>query len=133
MPPITRWFVRTSLVYLAAGMATGILLTIKVPLGGLFPVYLHLLVFGWLTQLIMGIALWMFPKYSSALPRGNESLSWGAYILLNAGLILRMIGEPLQSQTPGTVAGTLLVISALLQWLAGSAFIWNVWTRVKVK
>jgi hypothetical protein len=133
MPPITRWFVRTSLVYLAAGLVIGVLLAFKVPQGGLFPIYLHLLVFGWLTQLIMGIALWMFPKFSSTLPRGNERINWAAYFLLNIGLILRMVGEPLQSQAPSMFAGTLLVSSALLQWLAGSAFIWNIWTRVKVK
>jgi hypothetical protein len=32
-----------------------------VSIAGMFPVYLHLLNFGWLTQLLFGVALWMFP------------------------------------------------------------------------
>jgi hypothetical protein len=133
MPPITRWFVRTSLLYLAAALTVGVLLALKVPLGGLFPVYVHLFVFGWLTQLIMGIAMWMFPKFSSALPRGDARLNWSAYGLLNLGLVLRLVGEPLQSARPGAFAGGLLVASAILQWLAGSVFIFNIWPRVKEK
>lgn len=133
MPPITRWFVRTSLVYLAAALVVGVWLALKLPPDGLFPVYLHLLVFGWLTQLIIGIALWMFPKFSTTQPRGSEKLSWAAYLFLNSGLILRLVGEPLQAEQPTALAGILLVVSAVLQWLAGSAFIWNVWPRVKAK
>lgn len=31
-------------------------------LGGLFPVYIHLFMLGWLTQLIFDVVFWMFPK-----------------------------------------------------------------------
>jgi hypothetical protein len=34
----------------------------------LWPTYLHLLVLGWLTQLIFGVAFWMFPRYSARNP-----------------------------------------------------------------
>ena len=83
MPSLTRYFVKTSLVYLALGLLVGLALALQdvfslpVSLSGLFPVYLHLLVIGWLSQLIFGIAFWMFPKYSREMPRGNESLGWG--------------------------------------------------------
>jgi len=51
MPTLTRWFVNTSFIYLALALIAGLLVeiqsTFKVTAkGGLFPVYLHLLVFG---------------------------------------------------------------------------------------
>ena len=139
MPSLTRYFVKTSLVYLALGLLVGLALALQdvfslpVSLNGLFPVYLHLLVIGWLSQLIFGIAFWMFPKYRREMPRGNESLGWGIYFLLNAGLLLRAIAEPWQSQNPEAISAWLLVLSAVMQWLAGLMFVFNTWGRIKEK
>jgi hypothetical protein len=130
MPVITRWYVKTSLVYLVLALGTGLLLAVR-PLGGLFPVYFHLLTLGWLTFLIFGVVLWMFPKFSREKPRGSETLGWAVYGLLNIGLILRAFSEPLNVSSPGSVWGWLLVVSALLQWLAGILFVINTWPRVK--
>jgi hypothetical protein len=100
---------------------------------GLFPVYIHLLVIGWLSQLIFGVAFWMFPIFSREKPRVSENLGWAIYILLNASLILRAIAEPWQSQHPNMGFAWLLILSAILQWLAGLLFVFNTWGRVKEK
>lgn len=132
MPLLTRTFIKTALVYLTLALLLGILLTLHVS-NSFFPVYIHLLVFGWLTQLIFGVIYWMFPKYSNQFPRGHESLGWITYGLLNIGLLLRAIAEPLQASQPNNLFGALLVISAILQWLSGVVFIVNTWQRVKEK
>lgn len=135
MPLMTRWFIKAAMIYLILALCTGLLLALPQgnPISGLFPVYLHLLTFGWLTQLIFGVALWMFPKYSSTNPRGLAWLGWTTFILLNTGLILRMIFEPLNSMAASPFSGWMLVAAALLQWLAGLAFVANTWIRVKEK
>lgn len=135
MPILTRWFLRAALVYLILALCAGILLALpgRMLISGLFPVYVHTLAFGWLTQLIFGVALWMFPKFSSAKPRGHEWLGWTTFILLNTGLILRIIFEPLHSMMPTSFSSWMLVGSALLQWLAGMAFVANTWGRVREK
>ncbi len=102
-------------------------------LGGLFPVYIHLLVFGWLTQLVFGVVYWMFPKYSAEKPRGSETLGWWTYALLNVGLALRAIAEPVQSVHPNPFAGWTLVVSAAIQFCAGLTFVLNSWNRVREK
>jgi len=132
MPLLTRTFIKTAMVCFALALALGIALALGVT-NGLFPAYIHLLVFGWLTQLIFGVVFWMFPKYSTAKPRGNEALGWWAYALLNSGLLLRAIIEPIQSNQPSITSGWLLVLSATLQFLAGLAFVMNTWTRTKEK
>ena len=137
MPPITRWFIKTSLVYFVLALLAGLLIAaqgwLPFSLPALFPAYIHLLAGGWLTFLIIGVAVWMFPKFSREHPRGSNRLSWAAYGLLNAGLAARLVAEPLNSARPGGLAGWVLVGSALLQWLGGMAFVANVWMRVKEK
>ncbi len=138
MPTITRWFVKSSFICLGLALAAGILLAFQstfglTALGGIFPVYIHLLVFGWLTQLIFGVAYWMFPKYSSEKPRGSDRLGWWTYGLLNTGLLLRAIAEPVQSVQPNPVTGWMLVLAAIIQLAAGAAFVVNTWPRVKVR
>lgn len=135
MPLIVRWYLRTALVMFVLALLAGTLQSLSVLLPslppGLTPVYFHLLMVGWVTQFILGIAIWMLPKYSQEKPRGIETLSWATYILLNVGLLVRAFGEPLAGLYPGTAWGWMLVFSASLQWLAGLLFVINTWRRVK--
>ncbi len=140
MPAITRCMIKTSLAYFLLALLIGLFqaLSALLPtagwlqvLRGVEPTRIHILVIGWITMLIFGVAYWMFPKYSREKPRGTAGLGWASYGLLNAGLILRIISE--SAARPGTILGWLLVVSALLLWLAGAAFFVNTWPRIKEK
>lgn len=132
MPLLTRIFIKTAMICLALALVLGILLA-SGETNSLFPVYIHLLVFGWLTQLIFGVVFWMFPKYSVEKPRGSEALGWWTYALLNIGLLLRAIAEPIQSARPNPLGGWMLLLAASLQFLSGVLFVVNSWGRVKEK
>jgi len=123
VPPLTRWYIKLSLVYFVAALAASVWQAAGGPLW-LTPIYIHLLVVGWITGMIFGVAYWMFPKFSKEQPRGADGLAVATFALLQAGLLLRIVAEPLQ-------AGGLLVLSAVSQWLAGVGFIANTWPRVK--
>lgn len=101
------------------------------PLGALNPTYLHLIVVGWLTQLIFGVMYWMFPVISKAKPRGDGRIAWAAFICLNAGLLTRMVFEPWRAIQPLGLNGYALVVSALLQVAAAILFVWVSWGRVR--
>jgi len=133
MPTIVRWHVKTALLYLAVALGWGVVLETGGWRAALTPTYWHLFIVGWLTQLIFGIALWMLPSYTRERPRGNERLSWGVYSILNAGLLLRALAEPLRAAQIGDAKlwGLMLVISAILQWLAALGFVVNAWPRVR--
>lgn len=125
------------MVYLLAGLSLAALLSLAqvtvLPrlLQAAGPVYFHLFLVGWVTQLIMGIVFWMFPKYSKERPRGREGLAVATYVLLNAGLLLRVLGEPGAAVSTSLLWPWALVLSATLQWLAGMFFVANTWGRVK--
>jgi hypothetical protein len=137
MPTLTRSFIKSALVYFVAALLAGLILaarsfvTVPAVLDGLSPVYFHLLMVGWTAQLIFGVVYWMFPKQSAQRPRGSERLGWATFGLLNAGLILRAVGEPWMAARPGPLPGALVAVSAALQLAAGWAFVLNTWGRVK--
>ena len=135
MPALTRWFLRAGMVYFLAAVLTGLLLAAPIAWSGhtavaLFgPTQLHLFTVGWITQIIFGVAYWMFPRHSARQPRGSTTLGWASLILLNTGLLFRVVGEPLSRM--GSPVGPLLIVSALLQLMAGWAFVLNTWPRVR--
>lgn len=137
MPMLSRWFIKTGLIYLLIGSLLGTILLVQPVLGWsarwqvVRPVYLHFIFIGWVTQLIMGVGYWMFPKYSKEKPRGNEKLGWFVYFSLNIGLILRAIGEPVMTLDPRSGWGWVLVIASLCLLLSGWGFILNTWGRIK--
>ncbi|MDD5468308.1 MAG: hypothetical protein PHS96_10915 [Anaerolineales bacterium] len=139
MPTLTRWFVKTSLFFFSLALFLGMLLAahsawpLPAFLGAFGPIYFHTFLVGWVTQLIFGVVYWMFPKYTLERPRRSPALGWAVYLLINLGLLLRLVAEPYHTLDPAAGMGWLLALSAALQWLAGLFFVINTWGRVKEK
>lgn len=135
MPVLTRWYIKASFVFLLASLFLGLWLAAApladLPTAGISPLFFHFFLVGWVTQIIFGVAYWMLPKFSRQQPHRSETLAWTVFWLLNLGLGLRGLAEPNASQAPGGFWGWMLVLSALLQWLAGLGFVVNTWGRVK--
>ena len=128
MPPLTRAFLRAALLWLLAGLA--ILLALAARPADLSPFWrqtaFHCVTVGWLTQMVFGVAHWMFPRASRSRPRGETWLGWAAFGALNLGLLLRVATEPLLGQ-----GGRLLALAGLLQFLGALAWVTHIWPRVK--
>jgi hypothetical protein len=95
MPRLTVWFVRTSLVYLLAGFTLGALMLAQEGISYFplifkaLPVHIEFLLIGWLFQLAMGVAFWIFPRFGLSSPRsrGNPTLILASFLLLNTGIL----------------------------------------------
>ncbi len=137
MPTLSRWFIKIGMLYLVIGLMMGAALLAQPVMGWsaslhvLRPVYLHFLFIGWVTQVIMGVGYWMFPKYSKEKPRGKEWVGWMVLISLNVGMVLRAIGEPAVVLAPQAGLGWTLAVASLLLLAAGWGFIFNTWGRIK--
>ena len=136
MPLLSRCFLKTAMLYfLASSCLGGYLLIVvgvqrPVPLV-LQPVYWHMLVVGWLVQLIFGVSYWMFPPHVRGQTQGHPVLGWLTYAALNVGLLMRVIVEPWHGMRPQLALGWLLVGSAVLQVAAGWAFVIGIWSRIR--
>lgn len=131
MPRVSIWFIRGSLLYLLAGFTLGALLLaakgVPLPPGvwRWLPVHLELLLVGWLVQLVMGVAYWIFPRFGmTRAARGREGLAWLALALLNGGVWLVCVG-----MLHGAPA--LAVIGRSSEVLAAATMAWNVWARTR--
>jgi hypothetical protein len=124
--------VKTAMIYFVAALSVGAVQAIlRVPFLG--PTYVHMLVVGWITQMIFGVAYWMFPKYSPETPRGNNTIAIATFVLLNVGLLVRVFTEPALAWRPDAVPGWPLAVAGVAQALAGVGFAINTWPRVKIR
>jgi hypothetical protein len=150
MPDTSRVLVRASVVYLCLGAILGALMLINrwIPLGQVARLvrvsHVEMMVVGWLTQLILGVAWWLFPPLKLGLrgdtpplvrrgqaQRGSEPLFWATFLCLNAGVLLRAVFDPLYSLTGISSFSVLVGVSGLLLFAAAVAFVANMWGRVR--
>ncbi|MCA9773224.1 MAG: hypothetical protein KC466_12500 [Myxococcales bacterium] len=137
MPTLARWWIKSAMAYLVAALALGLARALG-PWWDLpdlaraaGPVALHFFFVGWVTQMIFGVAYWMFPRATKERPRGNEALGWATFSALNVGLLGRAAAEPLGALGGAPWTAPVLVAAAALQWLAVVAFVGNTWRRVR--
>lgn len=100
---------------------------------GLMPLFWHMLMVGWITQIIFGVSIWMFPGRNRE--EGFKAQKWGwlTFIFLNLGLLLRMVSEPMVVTSTSELWNFLLVLSALLQFSAGLTYLLEMWPRIQSK
>ena len=127
MPTLSRWFVRTALVYFVAALITGVALMLRPVLNlppevaALQPVYFHLLMVGWVSQLIFGHAPIILPGVMNVAT--NYSPAFYAHLaLLHTSLILRVTGDLAFADPFNPVRrwGGMLNVIALLVFLANT-------------
>ena len=130
MPRLSVYFIRASLIYLLLGFTFGALLLANKGLMHspaiwmLLPIHIEFDLVGWLVQLAMGVAFWILPRFSKGSARGNEELSWFAFILINAGILLVVANG--MFETDG-----LMLIGRVSETLALILFAFGNWRRIK--
>jgi len=139
MPTLTRYWIKAGFVNFAAALLLAVFIQLSSVIAlpefmiAMNPIYFHLFLVGWITQIIMGVSFWMFPPLNKDQPRGLEILGWLSFVCINAGLICRAVGEPVVFLDPATKWRWILVVSALLQWMGRMLYIAHMWPRVKGK
>lgn len=133
MSRLSRTLVGTALGYLILGMLGGIFLALPGVTSGwgpaLRPTHVHWIVVGWLTQLVFGVALWLFPRRRQL--QHQSRLAWAGFVLLNAGIVLRSVAEPALVMTAAPAWARVAAASAVLQWGAIVLFVICLWPRIQ--
>ncbi|MGQ9597781.1 MAG: hypothetical protein ACUVWZ_00010 [Anaerolineae bacterium] len=151
MPTTTRVLVKASVLYLCLGALLGVVLLFHrwVPLSPAIVLlktsHVEFLLVGWLTQLIVGVAWWLFPPLQIGLSpfspqperrgqaqRGSEFLFWTTFVCLNGGVWLKALCEPLYRGTGLALWSGLSSLSSLFLLAAAITFVVNLWRRVRV-
>lgn len=133
MPPITRWFIKSGMIYFILGISLAFVAELPFVNTGalLLPVYWHMLVLGWISQLIMGVSIWMFPRKKHQRENIQTLPAVLAFWFLNTGLLLRFLSEPFIPlfKDDGWMRAV-VVLSSLLILLSVIFYLVEIWPRV---
>lgn len=130
-----RWMIKTSLVYLFLGILMGFLTFLAQRLPELAwvsswrTVHVHLILVGSVIQIIMGVALWMFPRRKEPPGWTTEREGMTLYVGFNAGIVMRSVFEPFAHS--GLLSYFLTLSGMVLQILSLLYFLFLVFQRIR--
>ena len=138
MPPLIRRYIKTSFVFLVAGLALGGHIIVAEFVFGRYPArllitaHVHLLLVGFMLMLVMGVATWMFPRPGKDDVRYRPGLAEVVYWVMTVATALRSIAEIVASVSPAPAFRLLITVGGLGQLVAAALFVLNMWWRVRM-
>jgi len=137
MTELPRRFIKTAFVFLILGLLLGGWMLLRRELYGEWPhpylisAHAHLMFVGFVMFMILGVALWLFPKPSRDDPRYRETLIRWVYWLLLTGTLLRFGGELGRSINDMALIAWIVLCGGLLQLVAIVLYVRTMWTRIR--
>jgi heme/copper-type cytochrome/quinol oxidase subunit 1 len=134
---LVRRYLKTAIVFLGVGLAIGGWMIVRRELWSEFPTpyvvsaHTHALFVGFVMMMILGVALWLFPRPDREDARYSPRLAELAYWLLTGGTATRVAGELLRSHV-GALWLRIVVVAAGFAQITGLAvFFYTMWTRIR--
>ncbi len=133
---LARYYIKSAILFLVLGLVLGGYMTYRINISGsgvpqsMIAAHTHLILVGFVIMLIMGIALWLFPRprekvfYSPLIAEITFYLMFAAIAVRSTGEILngfilsRWIAWTIVAGSFGEIAGIVL-------------FFINIWNRIK--
>ena len=137
MHSLVRQYVKTAIAFLAVGLVVGGWMVVRRELAGRFPTpyevsaHTHAILVGFVMMMILGVALWLFPRPDRNDERYSPRAAEAAYWLLTIGTAGRVVGELLR---PFIYDGWLrwtVVITSFAQIAGILVFFNTMWTRIR--
>lgn len=132
-----RYFIKTSLIFLFIGLFTGVYLSITKYVfftgtpPGMISAHTHLILVGSVMLMIMGVALWFFPKPDKDDKRYKPGLILFTYYLITVSTALRFIFQVLEAYSFMNWFSYVITITSTLQVMAFLLFFNSMWGRIR--
>lgn len=137
MHTLVRRFIKTAIAFLAVGLALGLTMMVQRELLGRWPhpylvsAHTHALFSGFVMFLILGVALWLFPRPDKEDSRYRPQLVGAAYWILLAGGVLRIGGEVARAQATTSWLAWAVLAGGVMQVLGFATYFWTMWSRIR--
>lgn len=137
MYTLVRRFIKTGIVFLALGLALGLYLLVGRELGGRWPhphlvsAHTHAVLVGFVMFLILGVALWLFPRAPKGDTRYRPERAAAAYWVLTVATALRFVGEVLRAWLDATALAWAVVLGGVGQAVGLGIYFWAMWPRIR--
>ena len=145
MYSLVRRYLKTAIAFLALGLVIGSWMIARRELYGAAPnpylvsAHTHALFVGFVMLMIMGVALWLFPRPAKEDERYSPGLAAAAYWVTTIATAARVGGELARAPMIGSriVSGAPLwlrwgiVLAGIAQAVGIGMFFYTMWTRIR--
>ncbi|MBK7381633.1 MAG: cbb3-type cytochrome c oxidase subunit I [Ignavibacteriales bacterium] len=132
-----RYFVKTSIIFLVLGILTGLYMSYSKYISEsgytqeLISAHTHIILVGSVMMMIMGVALWFFPRAEKDDKKYNPDLIKVVYWLMATATFLRFIFQLVGSYYYLPIVNTLIFFFSALQVIAMILFFYSMWGRIR--
>jgi cytochrome bd-type quinol oxidase subunit 2 len=132
-----RRFIKTGIAFLFAGLSLGAYILVRRELYGqhanpfLSSAHVHAVGIGFVMFIILGVALWLFPRAPKEDTRYSPTRIELAYWVLTLSTTARFIAEIVRSGSLSRVLAWVVVLSGIGQVLGLAIYFWTMWPRIR--
>ncbi|MBU2494222.1 MAG: cbb3-type cytochrome c oxidase subunit I [Bacteroidetes bacterium] len=132
-----RYFVKTSVTFLLLGILTGLYMSYTKYItktgysGELLSAHTHIILVGSVMMMIMGVALWFFPRAEKTDKKYNPDLILIVYWLMTISTGLRFIFQIIKGLFWTESFDIFIAVTSALQVLAMILFFYSIWGRIR--
>jgi heme/copper-type cytochrome/quinol oxidase subunit 1 len=138
VPPLVRRYIKTSFVFLVAGLLLGGYILYGEFVSGVYPprlfitAHVHLLLVGFMLMMVMGVATWMFPRPARDDRRYRPELAEAVYWVMTLSTAVRGAAEIGAGLWASPALRVAIAAGGFGQLLGVALFVANMWSRVRM-
>jgi heme/copper-type cytochrome/quinol oxidase subunit 1 len=132
-----RYFIKTGIIFLITGLLTGLHMTLtkyvfKKGFGPeLLSAHTHIILIGFVLMMIMGVALWFFPRAEKTDTRYNPDMLRVAYWTMTIATAARFISQIIAAYVEVSFVGYIIAAASVFQLVALGFFFYSIWGRIR--
>ena len=137
MYTLVRRYIKTAILFLGVGLALGGWMMVRRELWNMAPssymisAHTHAIFVGFVMLMILGVALWMFPRPEKGDTRYSPRAAEGAYWLVSIGTAGRVAGELARPATSAPALRWAILLCGAAQIGGIALFFVNMWPRIR--
>ncbi|MCC7054235.1 MAG: hypothetical protein IT355_13295 [Gemmatimonadaceae bacterium] len=137
MYTLVRRFIKTGIAFLFVGLAIGAWMEVQRDLLHVWPsaylksAHIHALLMGFVMFLILGVALWLFPRPAQDDHRYAPARIAAAYWVLVIATATRVFGELALANSKSQWGEWMAIAGGFGQVLGLAIYFWSMWGRIR--
>lgn len=137
MYTLVRRFIKTGIAFLFTGLLLGAWMLVRRELGGVWPhphlvsAHAHVVLVGFVMFLILGVALWLFPRAPKDDTRYTPARAAAAWWILVTATAARFLAEVARSASEHPALAWTVVAGGLGQLVGLAVYFWAMWPRIR--
>ena len=137
MHNLVRRFIKTAVAFLGVGLLIGGWMVLRRELYGIFAnpyeesAHTHAILVGFVMMMILGVALWMFPRPDREDTRYTPKAAEAAYWILTIATAMRVVGELSRPGSNHLGLRVTVMVASFAQIVAIGLFFYTMWSRIR--